>query len=132
MRSLGIAIFVALIGGAALAQQAPPLVVITPKEPPRVDVEIGAAEINTHAARIRIAYLPRMAPLPGTLPRSMATMPNAFDLLGMQLPYRFSASSVAGVNEPNVTMAKNADATRELLRRTASPAPEKARSYSAK
>lgn len=84
-----------LIGTAVLAadptqKQPPPptLVVVTPQETPRVDVEIGAAEINTHAAHIRIAYLPRMAPLPGTLPRSIATMPNAFELLGTSLPYR--------------------------------------------
>jgi len=96
MRSLGIALFLALIGmligGSAMAADPPPqpptLVVITPRETPRVDVEIGAAEIHTGAAQIRIAYLPRLAPLPGTLPRSIATMPNAFELLGMSLPYR--------------------------------------------
>jgi len=92
MRSLGIALLTLLIGGAALAADPPqrtdPFVIITPKETPRVDVEIGAAEIHTHAAQIRIAYLPRLAPLPGTLPRSIATMPNAFELLGTSLPYR--------------------------------------------
>ena len=92
MRSLGIALFTLLIGSAALAADPPqrtdPFVIITPKETPRVDVEIGAAEIHTGAAQIRIAYLPRLAPLPGTLPRSIATMPNAFELLGMSLPYR--------------------------------------------
>src|SRR5262249_32637262 len=123
---------IALIGGAALAADPPSLVVITPNRPQRVDVELGAAEINTHAAHIRVAYLPRLAPLPGTLPHSMATMPNAFDLLGTSLPYRFSASSVAGRSEPNVTIAKNAEATRELLRRTVTPAPANARSYSPK
>jgi len=92
MRSLGIALFLLLIGGSAMAADPPPqpptLVVITPRETPRVDVEIGAAEIHTGAAQIRIAYLPRLAPLPGTLPRSIAEMPNAFQLLGMSLPYR--------------------------------------------
>lgn len=92
MRSLGIALFLLLIGGAALAadppQQPPTLVVITPRETPRVDVEIGAAQINTHAAQIRVAYLPRLAPLPTTLPHSFAEMPNAFQLTGLSLPYR--------------------------------------------
>jgi hypothetical protein len=92
MRSLGIALLTLLISGAALAADPPqrtdPFVIITPKETPRVDVEIGAAEIHTHAAQIRIAYLPRLAPLPGTLPRSIATMPNAFELLGTSLPQR--------------------------------------------
>ena len=71
-----------------MAADPPTLIVITPRETPRVDVEIGAAEIHTHAARIRVAYLPRLAPLPGTLPRSIATMPNAFELLGTSLPQR--------------------------------------------
>ena len=92
MRSLGIALLILLIGSAALAADPPkrtdPFVIITPKETPRVDVEIGAAEIHTHAAQIRIAYLPRLAPLAGTLPRSIATMPNAFELLGTSLPQR--------------------------------------------
>jgi hypothetical protein len=95
MRSLGFALFTLLIGSAAMAadppQQTSPsstLAVVAPAETQRVDVEIGAAEINTHAARIRIAYLPRLAPLPGTLPRSIAETPNAFELLGTSLPYR--------------------------------------------
>ncbi len=92
MRSLGIALLTLLIGSAALAADPPkrtdPFVIITPKETPRVDVEIGAAEIHTGAAQIRIAYLPRLAPLPGTLPRSIATMPNAFELLGTSIPQR--------------------------------------------
>lgn len=136
MRSLGIALVLGLIGGAALAADPPqrpdPFVILAPKPTQRVDVEIGAAEINTHAARIRIAYLPRMAPLPGTLPHSIATMPNAFQLLNVSLPYRFSPTSVAGVSEPNVTIAKNAAATRELARVTANPSPPNTRAYSAK
>ena len=92
MRSLGIALLTLLIGSAAFAADSPqrpdPFIVVTPHETPRVDVEIGAAELNTHAARIRVAYLPRMAPLPGTLPHSIAEMPNAFQLTGMSLPYR--------------------------------------------
>jgi hypothetical protein len=92
MRSLGIALLTLLISGAALAADAPqrpdPFIIITPHETPRVDVEIGAAEINTHAARIRVAYLPRLAPLPTTLPHSTAEMPNAFQLTGLSLPYR--------------------------------------------
>ena len=132
MRVLGISLFILLIGGAALAADPPTLVVITPSQPPRVDVELGAAEINTHAARIRVAYLPRLAPLPGTLPRDIGRMPNAFELLNVSLPYRFSPSSVAGRSEPNVTIAKNAEATREPLRLTASPSPPNTRAYSAK
>lgn len=92
MRVLGISLFILLIGGAAMAADPPkqtdPFIIITPKETPRVDVEIGAAEIHTGAAQIRIAYLPRLAPLPGTLPRDIGRMPNAFELLRTPLPNR--------------------------------------------
>ena len=81
-----------LIGTAALAADPPkrpdPFIIVTPREEPRVDVEIGAAAIRTGATQIRVAYLPRLAPLPGTLPHSIAEMPNAFQLTGMSLPYR--------------------------------------------
>src|ERR1051325_125136 len=136
MRSLGIALVLGLIGGAALAADPPtrpdPFVILTPQETKRVDVEIGAAEINTHAARIRVAYLPRLAPLPGTLPHSIGTMPNAFQLLNVSLPYRFSPTSVACRSEPNVTIARNAAATREPPRLTAKPSAPNTRAYSAK
>jgi len=132
MRSLGIALILGLIGGAALAADPPTLVVVTPHETPRLDVEIGAAEINTHAAHIRVAYLPRMAPQPGTLPHSIATMPNAFQLLNVSLPYRFSPTSVAGRSEPNVTIARNAETRREPPRSTANPSPPNTRAYSEK
>jgi hypothetical protein len=91
MRSLGIALLTLLIGSAALAADSPqrpdPFIIVTPRTTPRVDVEIGAAEIHTGAAQIRIAYLPRLAPLPATLPHSTAEMPNAFQLLNVSLPY---------------------------------------------
>ena len=121
-----------LVGGTALAADPPTLVVISPRETPRVDVELGAAEINTHAARIRIAYLPRLAPLPGTLPRDIGRMPNAFEMLGVSLSYRFSPSSDAGRSEPNVTIARNAAAARELVRRTPTLSAPNTRAYSAK
>ena len=113
-------------------QRTDPFVILAPKPTQRIDVEIGAAEINTHAARIRIAYLPRMAPLPRTLPHSIATMPNAFQLLNVSIPQRFSPRSVAGINEPNVTIARNAETKREPPRLTTNPSPPKTRAYSAK
>src|ERR1051325_4587643 len=117
MRSLGIALVLGLIGGAALAADPPtrpdPFVILTPQETKRVDVEIGAAEINTHAARIRVAYLPRLAPLPGTLPHSIGTMPTAFHLPSVPLPSRLPRTGLAGRSDPNVTIARNAAAPRE-------------------
>ena len=90
MRTFGIALILLLIGGAALAADPPtaPLVITAPRPPQRVDVEVGAVELHTGAANVRVAYLPRLAPLPSTLPHSIAEMPNAFQLTGMSLPYR--------------------------------------------
>jgi len=90
MRTFGIALILLLIGGVAMAADppAPPLIITAPQPPQRVDVEIGAVELHTGAANVRIAYLPRLAPLPTTLPHSIAEMPNAFQLTGMSLPYR--------------------------------------------
>jgi len=90
MKTLGIALILLLVGGAALAADPPtqPLVITAPRAPQRVDVEIGAVELHTGAANVRVAYLPRLAPLPTTLPHSIAEMPNAFQLTGMSLLYR--------------------------------------------
>jgi hypothetical protein len=90
MRTFGIALILLLIGSAAMAADSstPPLVIIAPHAPQRVDVEIGAVELHTGAANVRVAYLPRLAPLPTTLPHSIAEMPNAFQLTGMSMPYR--------------------------------------------
>jgi hypothetical protein len=91
MRWLGIGLLTLLLAGSAFAvepPQNPTFAVIQPQPPQRVDVEIGAAAIHTHAAQIRVAYLPRLAPLPNTFPRNWAEMPNALSLTGVQIPQR--------------------------------------------
>jgi hypothetical protein len=85
-----------LIAAAAMAADPTPtttpqnqtLVVVTPQEQPRVDVEIGAVDVNTHAAHIRLAYLPVLAPLAGTRLDQRASLPNALALTSTPLPYR--------------------------------------------
>ena len=88
MKSLGIIALALLLAAPAFAQNAPqkPTFTIT-SEQPRTDVEIGAVVINTHAAQVRIAYLPRLAPLPGTFPtRTWGMPPNPLELTGTQIP----------------------------------------------
>lgn len=88
MKSLGIITLALLLTAPAFAQKAPPKPTFTvTTEQPRTEVEVGAVVVNTHAAQIRIAYLPRLASLPGTFPtRTWGMPPNPFDLTGMQIP----------------------------------------------
>jgi hypothetical protein len=92
MKTLALAILM-LAASAAYAQQnetAPPLAQ-TPPGPVlqiatddtathRLDVEIGAVRLTTHSGRYTFAYLPLLAPLPGTAFRSSMEMPNALAL----------------------------------------------------
>ena len=88
MKSLGITTLIILLAAPLFAQDAPRKTQFSiVNEQPRERVEIGAIELNTGATRIRFAYLPRLAPLPGTFPtRSWGQIPNAFELTGTQIP----------------------------------------------
>jgi len=90
MRTLGIITLLLLLAVPAIAQNPSSNTTFTIRtERPRADIEIGAAEFNTHAARIRIAYLPRLAPLPGTFPtRSWGQLPNPLELTRTEIPER--------------------------------------------
>lgn len=54
----------------------------------RLEVEIGAVRLTTPRARYTLAYLPFLAPLPGTAFRSSMEMPNALALTGTTIPHR--------------------------------------------
>lgn len=54
----------------------------------RLDVEIGAVRLTTHSGRYTVAYLPFLAPLPGTAFRSSMEIPNALALTGTTIPQR--------------------------------------------
>lgn len=54
----------------------------------RLDVEIGAVRLTTHSGRYTMAYLPFLAPLPGTSFRSSMVLPNALALTGTTIPQR--------------------------------------------
>jgi hypothetical protein len=65
------------------------LQVVAPRDAPsRLDVEIGAATLTTHSGRYTFAYLPLLAPLPGTAFRSSMEIPNALALTGTSIPQR--------------------------------------------
>jgi len=88
MRRLGIALLLLTLAAPVFAQDKSGSATFSiGSEQPRERVEIGAIEVNTHAARIRFAYLPRLAPLPGTFPtRSWGQIPNALEVSGVQIP----------------------------------------------
>jgi hypothetical protein len=98
MRIAAIALL-ALISTAAYAQQ--PATVTPAQTPPgpvlqivpdtstnKLDVEIGAVRLTTHSGRYTFAYLPLLAPLPGTAFRPSIEMPNALALTGTSIPQK--------------------------------------------
>jgi hypothetical protein len=100
MRTLSIAILI-LAGSAAYAQQSIPAPTAAPPQPgpvlqattpddasTRLDVEIGAIRMTTHSGRYTLAYLPFLAPLPGTAFRSSMEMPNALALTNTTIPQK--------------------------------------------
>src|SRR5712691_4148618 len=99
MKLLPIA-FIVLISTTAFAQQnatvtpnqAPPtptLQIIPDKTPMnQLDVEVGAARLTTRSGRYTFAYLPLLAPLPGTAFRPSIEMPNALALTGTAVPLK--------------------------------------------
>ncbi len=98
MRIAAIALL-ALISTAAYGQQT---AVVTPDQTPpgpvlqiipdtqtnRLDVEVGAVRLTTHSGRYTFAYLPLLAPLPGTAFRPSIEMPNALALTGTTIPQK--------------------------------------------
>jgi hypothetical protein len=89
----------ALISTAAYAQQSPvvtaaqtqpgPVLQIAPDTSAnKLDIEIGAVRLTTHSGRYTFAYLPLLAPLPGTAFRPSLETPNALALTGTSIPLK--------------------------------------------
>jgi len=57
---------------AFAAEQAPSIFQISPPQRSRVQTNLGITQIHSRAADIRIAWLPLLAPLPYSYPRSHA------------------------------------------------------------
>lgn len=90
MKRVLIAMMMLLSSAAAVAQQPrrPQLHINVQKPRPRVEIDIGMVRIHTHNANYRIAYLPFLAPLPYSYPRTTQEVPNALVLTGTELPRR--------------------------------------------
>ncbi len=50
-------------------------------------IDVGMLQINTRSARYRLAWLPFLAPLPYSYPRTTMELPNPFVLTGTDIPY---------------------------------------------
>ena len=50
-------------------------------------IDIGMLQIHTRNARFRLAWLPFLAPLPYSYPRTTQEVPNPFVLTGTDIPY---------------------------------------------
>jgi hypothetical protein len=89
MKRLMISLSLLIISATAFgAEPAPTILQIKPPEQSRVQTNIGITQIHTHAANIKIAWLPLLAPLPYSYPRTTQEIPNALVLTGTQLPQK--------------------------------------------
>ena len=77
-----------LTANAFTVETEPTILQIKPPEQSRVQTTIGVTQIHSHAADIRIAWLPLLAPLPYSYPRTTHEIPNALVLTGTQIPQR--------------------------------------------
>lgn len=99
-----------LISSAAYAQQnagvttAPPppgptfQVITDDASSNRLDVEVGAVRMTTHSGRYTFAYLPLLAPLPGTAFRPSMEIPNGLALTSTTIPQRPGSRARVRVN----------------------------------
>src|SRR2546427_7669403 len=57
------------------------------QEQTQFKIDIGMLQIQTRNARFRLAWLPFLAPLPYSYPRTTQEVPNPFVLTGTDIPY---------------------------------------------
>ena len=89
MKTLMISLALLMLTATAFAVETEPTILqIKPPEQSRVQTTIGVTQIHSHAADIRIAWLPLLAPLPYSYPRTTQEIPNALVLTGTQIPQR--------------------------------------------
>ena len=79
-----------LIGSAsAFAQdQTPTVLHVNLPQQSQVQTNLGITQIHSKAANIRIAWLPFLAPLPYSYPRTTTEVPNALVLTRTEIPQR--------------------------------------------
>jgi len=81
---------------AFAADSAPSVLRVNIPQRDRLEVDLGMTQIHTKAADIRIAWLPLLAPLPYSYPRTTTEVPNALVLLGTSIPQRRRAVVTIG------------------------------------
>ncbi len=96
MKTTLIALLLLISSASAFALESTPLVVQA-SHPSRVQTNLGMTQIHTKAANIRIAWLPLLAPLPYSYPRTTTEVPNALVLTGTQIPQRPHRETVTAV-----------------------------------
>src|ERR1700730_13064362 len=70
------------------AEPAPRVLHVSPPPRERIETDFGMRQIHTKASDIPIAWLPLLAPLPYSYPRTTQEIPNALVLMGTQIPQR--------------------------------------------
>ena len=89
MKTLMISLALLMLTALAFAAEPSPTILqIKPPEQSRVQTNLGVTQIHSHAADIRVAWLPLLAPLPYSYPRTTQEIPNALVLTGTQIPQR--------------------------------------------
>ena len=87
MRTVLIALILLILSASAFALETQPLVVQAPVTS-KVQTTVGMTQVHTKAANIRVAWLPLLAPLPYSYPRTTQEIPNALVLTGTEIPQR--------------------------------------------
>ena len=89
MKRLILALSLLILSATAFAAEpAPTILRVAPPPRERIETDFGITQIHTKAADIRIAWLPLLAPLPYSYPRTTQEIPNALVLMGTQVPQR--------------------------------------------
>jgi hypothetical protein len=89
MKTLMISLSLLILRATAFAAEpAPTILQIKPPEQSRVQTNIGITQIHTQNANIKVAWLPLLAPLGYSYPRTTQEIPNALVVTGTQIPQR--------------------------------------------
>lgn len=89
MKTLMISLALLMLTASVFAAEPNPTILqINPPEQSRVQTNFGVTQIHSHAANIKVAWLPLLAPLPYSYPRTTQEIPNALVLTGTQIPQR--------------------------------------------
>jgi hypothetical protein len=94
MKTTLIALLLLAVSASAFALESSPIIIKSPVTS-RVQTNVGVTQIHTKASNIRIAWLPLLAPLPYSYPRTTQEIPNALVLTGTEIPQRPGSVSSA-------------------------------------